>query len=413
MNKIQGTGVGNTHDLLKEIKTRVAAQREDIIRFMREIVAIPSIMGQIGEVGKRIIAEMQKLRFDEARFDRMGNVVGKVGRGSKILLYDSHIDTVDVGDPSAWQWDPFQGKIENGTLYARGACDEKQSTPGMLYGIALARDLGLLDDFTVYYFGNMEEDCDGQSCQVLVEVEKIKPDYVVVGEPTEMNVYRGHKGRVELKVVAKGRSVHAASNQLGDNAIYKMLPVIAGIQDLNDKLHTDAFLGQGRITVSKIECRTPSINAVPDECTIYIDRRLTFGETKELAVQQVEALIPAEHKQAVKVEILFYDTPSYTGFKYPVEKYFPAWALDEGHPLLKAGLAAHQALWGGKPKTGKLNFSTNGTYWMGKANIPTIIFAAGDETKAHGIHDQVPLDDLVRATEWYAALPLFIRAQGL
>lgn len=413
MNKTRSAEKQDVPNILKEIKARVATQREDIIRFMREIVAIPSVMGQIGEVGKRIIAEMQKLRFDEARFDRMGNVVGRVGRGSKILLYDSHIDTVDVGDPSAWQWDPFEGKIENGMLYARGACDEKQSTPGMLYGIALARDLGLLDDFTVYYFGNMEEDCDGQSCQVLVEVEKIKPDFVVVGEPTEMNVYRGHKGRVELKVVAKGRSIHAASNQLGDNAIYKMLPVIAGIRDLNDKLHTDPFLGQGRITVSKIECRTPSINAVPDECTIYIDRRLTFGETKELAVEQVEALIPAEHKQAVRVEILFYDTPSYTGFKYPVEKYFPAWALDEEHPLLKAGLAAHKALWGGTPKTGKLNFSTNGTYWMGKANIPTIIFAAGDETKAHGIHDQVSLDDLVRATEWYAALPLFIRTEGL
>ena len=395
--------------MLQKIQARVAEQKEDIVRFMREICAIPSVMGQIGDVGKRIIAEMKKLGFEETRFDRQGNVLGRIGNGPKILLYDSHIDTVDVGDRSAWQWDPFQGKIEDGIFYARGAGDEKQSTPGMIYGLAMARDLGLLDGFTVYYFGNMEEDCDGQSCQILVEVEKIKPDFVVVGEPTEMNVYRGHKGRVELKVVAKGRSIHAASNQLGDNAVYKMLPVIAGIRDLNDQLHTDPFLGQGRITVSKIECQTPSINAVPDECTIYIDRRLTFGESKEEAVQQVEALIPAADKAAVKVEILQYDTPSYTGFVYPVEKYFPAWALDENHPLLKAGLAAHKALWGGEPKSGKLNFSTNGIYWMGKANIPTIIFAAGDETTAHGIKDQVPMDDMVRATEFYAALPMFLK----
>lgn len=396
-------------DVVQKIKARVKEQREPIIQFMREICAIPSVMGQIGDVGKRIIEEMKKLGFEETRFDRQGNVLGRIGNGKKILLYDSHIDTVDVGDPSAWQWDPFQGKIENGILYARGAGDEKQSTPGMIYGLALARDLGLLDGYTVYYFGNMEEDCDGQSCQILVEVEKIRPDFVVVGEPTEMNVYRGHKGRVELKVVAKGRSIHAASNQLGDNAVYKMLPVIAGIRDLNDKLHTDAFLGQGRITVSKIECRTPSINAVPDECTIYIDRRLTFGETKEEAIRQVEALIPAMDKEAVKVEMLFYDTPSYTGFKYPVEKYFPAWALDEDHPLLKAGLAAHKTLWGGEPKSGKLHFSTNGVYWMGRANIPTIIFAAGDETTAHGIKDQVPLDDMVRATEFYALLPALLK----
>ena len=395
--------------VVEKIKARVKQQREDIIRFMREICAIPSVMGQIGDVGKRIIQEMKKVGFEETRFDRMGNVLGRIGNGPKILLYDSHIDTVDVGDRSAWEWDPFQGKIENGILYARGAGDEKQSTPGMIYGLALAKELGLLEGYTVYYFGNMEEDCDGQSCQVLVEVEKIKPDFVVVGEPTEMNVYRGHKGRVELQVVAKGRSIHAASNQLGDNAVYKMLPVIAGIRDLNDKLHTDPFLGQGRITVSKIECKTPSINAVPDECTIFIDRRLTFGESKEEAIQQVEALVPPEHKKAIKVEMLFYDTPSYTGFKYPVEKYFPAWALDENHPLLKAGLEAHQTLWGGTPKTGKLNFSTNGIYWMGKANIPTIIFAAGDETTAHGTKDQVPIDDMVRATEFYALLPAMLK----
>jgi putative selenium metabolism hydrolase len=399
-----------TPEIVEKIKLRVKEQRESILRFMREICAIPSVMGQIGDVGTRIIAEMQKLGFEETRFDRMGNVLGRIGNGPKILLYDSHIDTVDVGDRSAWQWDPFKGKIEKGIFYARGAGDEKQSTPGMIYGLSLARELGLLDGFTVYYFGNMEEDCDGQSCQVLVEVEKIRPDYVVVGEPTEMNVYRGHKGRVELKVVAKGRSIHAASNQLGDNAIYKMLPVIAGIRDLNDRLHTDAFLGQGRITVSKIDCKTPSLNAVPDECTIYIDRRLTFGETKEEAIRQVEALIPPEHANAITVEMLFYDTPSYTGFTYPIEKYFPAWALDENHPLLKAGLETHKTLWGGTPKTGKLNFSTNGIYWMGKARIPTIIFAAGDETTAHGINDQVPLDDLVRATEFYALLPFFLKS---
>lgn len=399
-----------TDQMIQGIKSRVVQQREPLIHFMRELCAIPSVMGQIGDVGKHIMSEMNKLGFEDVRFDRMGNVLGRMGTGPHILLYDSHIDTVDVGDRSAWGCDPFIGKVENGILYARGAGDEKQSTPGMLYGIAIAKELGLLDGWTVYYFGNMEEDCDGLACQVLPEVEKIRPDYVVVGEPTEMNVYRGHKGRVEMKVVAKGRSIHAASNHLGDNALYKMLEVIAGIRDLNDKLHTDPFLGQGRITVTKIDSQTPSINAVPDECTIYIDRRLTFGETKEQALAQVEALIPPQHKESVKVEILFYDTPSYTGFTYPVEKYFPAWALDENHPFVQAGLQTHQLLWGGAPTTGKLNFSTNGIYWMGKANIPTIIFGAGKETTAHSTYDQVPLDDMVRATEFYALLPTLLRS---
>jgi putative selenium metabolism hydrolase len=396
--------------LREQIQSRVAAQRETIIQFMRELCAIPSIMGNIGAVGQRVIDEMQRLGFDEARFDRMGNVIGRIGSGPTVLLYDSHLDTVDIGDRADWAWDPFEGKVENGILFARGAGDEKQSTPGMLYGLALARDLGLLQGYTAYYFGNMEEDCDGLCCQVLVEVEKIKPDFVVVGEPTEMNVYRGHKGRVELKVVAKGRSAHAASNELGDNAIYKLLPVIGGVRDLNHQLHIDPFLGQGRITASIIQSRSPSLNAVPDECTLYIDRRLTFGETKEEALAQVQALIPHDDQQQVSVEIMQYDTPSYTGFVYPVEKYFPAWALPPDHPLLQAGLRASEFLWGDAAKTGKLNFSTNAIYWMGKANIPTIIFAAGVETTAHSLLDQVPLDDLVRATEWYALLPKMLSA---
>ncbi len=398
-----------TAQLTEQIKARVAAQREDMLRFMREICAIPSIMGNIGPVGQRVIAEMQRLGFEDTRFDRMGNVLGRLGHGPTVLIYDSHLDTVDVGDHADWGWDPFEGKVENGVLYARGAGDEKQSTPGMLYGLAIARDLGLLEGFTVYYFGNMEEDCDGQSCQALVEVEGIRPDYVVVGEPTEMNVYRGHKGRVELKVVAKGRSAHAASNQLGENAIYRLIPVLSGIRDLNDQLHIDPFLGQGRITASIIQSRSPSLNAVPDECTLFVDRRLTFGETKEEALAQVEALIPHDEQGKVTVEIMQYDTPSYTGFVFPVEKYFPAWALAEDHPFVQAGLAASRALWGGEPKTGKLNFSTNAIYWMGKANIPTIIFAAGVETTAHSLLDQVPLDDMVRATEWYALLPSMLK----
>jgi putative selenium metabolism hydrolase len=397
-----------TDPRIAELRRRVDQRREPIVKFMREICAIPSVMGRIEQVGRRVLAEMQALGFADVRFDRMGNVLGRIGRGPKVLLYDSHLDTVDVGDRSQWSWDPFQGKVENGILYARGAGDEKQSTPGMLYGLALAAELGLLDGLTAYYFGNMEEDCDGIACDALVNVERIKPDLVVVGEPTEMNVYRGHKGRVELRVVAKGRSAHAASNQLGDNAVYKLLELIAGCRDLNDRLHSDPFLGQGRITVSAIESNSPSLNAVPDQCTIFIDRRLTFGESKEQAVRQVEALVPAAHADSIKVEILFYDTPSYTGFVYPVEKYYPAWALPEEHPLVQAGLETSRRLWGGQPKTGKLNFSTNGTYWMGKAGIPTIIFAAGVETTAHSVQDQVPLDDLVRATEWYALLPALL-----
>jgi len=402
-----------TSEITAKVQERVEASREQIIKFMREICAIPSMTSQIGPVGERIAQEMRALGFDEVRFDKMGNILGRVGNGPKVIVFDSHIDTVGVGDPASWQWDPFEGKVEDGILYARGACDEKGSTPGMVYGMAFARDLGLLDGWTAYYFGNMEEWCDGIAPNTFVEVDpKVRPDYVVIGEPTRMNVYRGHKGRIELKVTAKGKSAHAASNHLGDNAVYKLLPVIEGLRDLEPKLGDHPFLGHGKITLSDLKVSTASINAVPDEAVIYIDRRMTFGETKEEAVEQVRALIPEKDRDSVTVEELFYDEPSYTGFVFPVDKYFPAWALEENHPLVQAGQTTRQLIGLPDAPSGKWDFSTNGIYWAGKAGIDSIGFGPGDERVAHAVLECVSLEDVVKATEFYALLPGVLKEQG-
>jgi putative selenium metabolism hydrolase len=400
-------------DRARAVQSRVAARREEIIRFLRDIVAIPSMESQIGAVGERIGQEMRKLGFDEVRFDKMGNILGRVGSGPRTICFDSHIDTVSLGDPAAWKWDPFQGKIENGILYGRGACDEKGSTPGMVYGLSIVKELGLGKDFTCWYFGNMEEWCDGIAPHALVEVEGIRPEFVVIGEPTDMQIYRGHRGRVELKCVTKGKSCHASMPQYGDNAIYKMTQFIQSLDKHNEVIHTDPFLGKGTVVVSIIECKSPSINAVPDECTIYLDRRLTFGETKDSAIAQMKALPGAEH---VDIQEMMYDTPSYTGFVFPVDKYFPAWAIPEEHPLVQAAARTTEALWGKPVPIGRWNFSTNGIYWAGKANIPCIGFAPSHEKWAHTVEDQVPIDDAVRATEFYAMLPLILgeelRARG-
>jgi putative selenium metabolism hydrolase len=396
-------------DVIKEIQKKTTGYREDIIEFMREIVAIPSMDSKIGLVGERIQTEMRKLNYDEVRFDKMGNTIGRIGNGKRVIVFDTHIDTVGVGDTTAWKWDPFEGKIEDGIFYARGACDEKNSTPGMVYGLAIARDLGLLEGWTAYCFCNMEEECDGIAPNTFVEVDpKVKPDFVVIGEPTKMLTYRGHKGRLEMKITSKGKSAHAASNHLGDNAIYKLLPIIAGIRDLEPKLGDHEFLGHGKITVSDMHVKTPSINAVPDEAVIFIDRRMTFGETKETVRKQVEDLIPAEFKDSVKLEELFYDEPSYTGFVFPVDKYFPAWALESEHPLVKAGQDARKQIGLPDAPSGKWNFSTNGIYWAGKAGIPSIGFGPGDEETAHTVLDSVSLEDMVKATEFYAILPSLI-----
>lgn len=397
-------------DIRNEIKQRVAAKKAEIIQFLRDICAIPSMDSLIGPVGERIQTEMHKLGFDEVRFDKMGNTLGRIGSGPKVLVYDSHIDTVGVGDREDWKWDPFVGKIEDGRLYARGACDEKGSTPGMVHGIAIARDLGLLDGYTVYYFGNMEEWCDGIGPNAFVEADpKVRPDFVVIGEPTMMNIYRGHKGRIELKITASGRSAHAAVHYLGDNAVYKMVSVINLIRELDRRFRfgmgAHPLLGHPSIAITDVTARTNSLNAVPDQFTIFIDRRITINEPHDEVINTIKGLIPDYLQNEIHVEELFYDTPSYTGFTFPLNKYFPAWLQEDSHPLVQAGLQAVLDLWGESRPLGTWDFSTNGTYWAGKAGIPAIGFGPGDEKTAHTINENVPLDEMVNATEFYAYLP--------
>ncbi|MGB8984011.1 MAG: YgeY family selenium metabolism-linked hydrolase [Anaerolineales bacterium] len=396
--------------IVQEIKQKVEQNREDIIRFMREICAIPSMDGQLRAVGERIGAEMSKLGFEEVRFDRMGNILGRIGRGKRVVVYDSHIDTVGIGDRDTWDWDPFQGKVENGILYARGACDEKNSTPGMVYGLSFANQLGLLEDTTAWYFGNMEEWCDGIAPNTFVEVDPcIRPDFVVIGEPTRMQVYRGHKGRIELKITASGRSAHAASHYLGDNAVYKMMSIITQIRELDRRMRFGMghhpVQGYPSIAVTDVAARTASLNAVPDQFTIYLDRRITSNEKRDEVIAQIKGLIPDYLQDEIHVEELFYDAPSYTGFVFPVSKFYPPWLLEEDHPLTQAGQSTIEALWGEKRVLGTWDFSTNGTYWAGKAGIPSIGFGPGDEKFAHTHLEQVPLNEVVAATEFYALFP--------
>lgn len=401
---------------IQEIKKNVEKNRENIIRFLRDIVAIPSMDGQLKEVGERIGAEMTKLGFEEVRFDRMGNIMGRIGSGKRVIVYDSHVDTVGIGDLSEWEWDPFKGKIEDGNLYARGACDEKGSTPGMVYGLSFAKELGLLEDTTAWYFGNMEEWCDGIAPNTFVEVDPgLRPDFVVIGEPTKMRVYRGHKGRIELKITASGRSAHAASHYLGDNAVYKMMSVITQIRELDRRFRlgmgSHPVQGHPSVAVTDVKVRTASLNAVPDQFTIFLDRRITSNEPREEVIAQIKGLIPDYLQEEIRVEELFYNEPSYTGFVFPVSKYYPAWLLEDSHPLTQAGQATIEALWGEERPLGTWDFSTNGTYWAGKAGIPSIGFGPGDEKTAHTSHENVPLDEVVAATEFYALLPSVLSKQ--
>lgn len=382
--------------------------RNDIVKFARDIIAIPSFSCKEGKLVRRIEAEMKKSGFDSVKIDRMGNLIGRVGNGKTKIMIDAHIDTVGIGDAGAWKWDPFRGKFKNGVIYGRGATDQKLSMASMVYAGKMIKELELRGDYTYLAVGScQEEDCDGLPLLHIIEKEKIRPDYVVLTEPTNLQVYRGHRGRMEMKVTTKGRSCHASAPERGDNAVVKMSGIIREITALNLRLAGDRFLGKGTVAVTSIDCKTPSLNAVPDECSIYLDRRLTAGETLKSAVSEIKSLASVKRCGA-RVEVLRYDAVSWKGLKVGQEKYFPTWVLPEKHRLVRAGFEAGKAALGRPPKIDKWVFSTNGVATAGRLGIPTIGFGPSDEIYAHTVNENMPVDHLLKAAVFYAAIPQFL-----
>ncbi len=392
-----------------EVLEPAQEMEKECLQFLLDLIATPSLSGQEGDVIERIRREMEKLDYDEVTIDPMGNILGRVGSGPVVVALDAHVDTVDVGDPSLWKREPFQGVIENGIVYGRGASDMKGAVAAIVYGGALAKKLGRTDGVTLYVVGSVqEEDCDGLCWQYIVQEDGLRPDCVVISEPTNLDLYRGHRGRMEIEVRTKGVSAHGAMPERGVNAIYKMAPIISEIEELNRRLKDDPFLGKGTVTISEIRSTSPSLCAVADSATIHLDRRLTRGETLESAIAEVEALESVRRAEA-EVVVLEYNTPSYTGLTYPTQKYYPTWVIDEDHVAVRAGAEAYEALFGRKPRIGKWNFSTNGVSTMGRFGIPTIGLGPGNEIYAHSPEDQCPVDHLSKAMAFYAAFPQVLR----
>ncbi len=376
-----------------------------------DLVRTPSISGQEAAVAALLAEAMRHAGFQHVWTDRIGNVIGRYGGGrGPALLFDGHMDTIDLGDRAAWRRDPFGGIIENGILYGRGAVDMKASLAAMIYGVKLLADSGaaLAGDLYVA-FVVQEEPCEGMAVRVLIEEEGIQPDFVVLGEPTNLGVYRGQRGRVELMVTTYGRSGHAAAPQQGVNAIYAAAKLVFGIELLAPQLLNDPVLGQGTAAVTHIESTAGSLNAIPDRCALVVDRRLTLGETEARAIAEIQQLV---RREGIRADVVTADfvTTNYNGYVERGRKYYPPWLLPEDAPLTRSVVRAVERALGVHPRLGAWQFSTDGAYTMGTAGIPTVGFGPGEEHYAHTVNEQIRLADVAHAARAYAQIALEILA---
>lgn len=390
----------------KKIMELAEKYRDYTAKNLGSMVKIPSESMQEKDVQAEVIRQMKEAGFDEVRTDGLGNVIGRIGNGKRILAIDGHVDTVGVGNPDNWDFDPHLGAVKDGFVWGRGTVDQEGGLAASITAGRILKEMGFDRDVTFYVVSSvMEEDCDGLCWKYLVEEEKLKPDFVISTEPTNLNIYRGHRGRMEIGVDFRGLSCHGSAPERGKNAVYMAAKFALEVERLNERLMHDDFLGKGTVTISEFKSGSPSLCAVADFVHIHLDRRLTWGETKESAVKEVEEAIKAvglKLGDEAKVEVLHYEEVAYTGLKYGMEKYFPTWKIPEGEHVVQTGVKTFKELFDKDPKIDKWTFSTNGVTINGYYKIPMIGFGPGNEVHAHAPNEKVPVEDLVKASAFYA-----------
>lgn len=432
-----------TKEQFGKIKEKAESYRTDMTKFLRDLVKIPGESAEEEGVIKRIEQEMKKVGFDKVDIDPMGNVIGYMGSGKTLIGIDAHIDTVGVGNRDNWEFDPYEGYENDSEIGGRGTSDQLGGIVSGVYGAKIMKDLGLLSDkYKVMVTGTVqEEDCDGLCWEYICKESKILPEFVISTEPTDGGIYRGQRGRMEIRVDVKGVSCHGSAPERGDNAIYKMADILQDIRSLNENDAKDSteikglvkmldekynkdweeaiFLGKGTVTVSEIFYTSPSRCAVADSCSISLDRRMTAGETWESCLDEIRAL-PNVKKYNAEVSMYKYERPSWKGLVYPIECYFPTWALPKDHKVVKTLEEVYHNLYGdsriggipkveterkSRPLTDKWTFSTNGVAIMGRNKIPCIGFGPGAEAQAHAPNEMTWKQDLVVCAAVYAAVP--------
>ena len=373
--------------------------QKELIEFTQSLIRIKSLSGEEEEIIRFIEQKMIALGYDEVILDSMGNILGRMGAGEKSILFDSHVDTVDVKDEEQWDVPPFSGEIINGRLHGRGSVDMKSSVAASIYAGAIAKKMGFTSGKTIYVSCTVfEEDCDGENLKHLFRELHLRPDYVVICEPSNNKITLGHKGKAQVSIKTQGVSAHGSAPEKGVNAIYEMAEIIQRVEKTNLEL-AKRDGPRGTLVMSRISSLSASLNAVPSECEVYLDRRIVPGETEEAIKHEMDALIRGKNA-AWRVGTLH--RKSWTGLDIHYEPFHMAWKIDLGHELSKACTAAYAENFGHEPTDYDFwDFSTNAVTPV-SLGIPTIGFGPGEYKLAHMRNESCDVDQILDACGFYA-----------
>lgn len=396
-----------------KIRQLAEEYRADAVAFAQKIIRTPSISGDERAMADACMDEMVKLGYDKVFRDGAGNIIGiiKGTGGGKNLMFNSHMDHVDAGEINNWQYDPYGAVIADGYIHGRAASDVKGGTAAQIYAGAVLKKIGRLKGDVIYTGVVQEEpaECFGMKylCENTFKEKNINFDVMISSEATSLNLFLGHRGRIELEINIFGRTSHGGSPWRGINAVYKAAPLLTGIQKINEGLPEHDFLGKATLALTNISCSPGRLSIIPDLCTISLDRRLIPGETAELAIEPIKKLInnlgASDPDFRAEIKVRKEKSTSYTGYTAELEKQISAWSVAEDNEYVEACVTALAAI-NQQPCFGKWDFATDASYITGIMGIPSIGYSPMEEKYAHTPIDRCSIDNIIKAVAGNAAI---------
>ncbi len=381
------------------------SREEEVISLCRSLIQAKSYSGEENLVAEKLYEFFKENGFDQITVDKYGNIIGRI-KGKfpgKKIVFDGHMDTVPVGNEADWSYPPFGAEIHDGKIYGRGTSDMKGAVAAMACAAAnYAKDCNKEFAGEIHVAGVVYEECfEGVAARSISET--VKPDYVIIGEASNLNLKIGQRGRAEIKLETFGVPAHSANPEKGVNAVYKMLRVIDAVRQLEPTGHP--VLGKGILELTDIKSSPyPGASVVPEYCAATYDRRLLVGETKESVLKPIEELLAKLMKEdprlKARVSYAVGKEKCYTKEDIQGERFFPGWLFDREDPFI-AAVEKELVDMGFTPEITQYNFCTNGSHYAGEAGIKTMGMGPSPESLAHTINEYIEIEQLTKVTEAY------------
>lgn len=376
---------------------------EACVDFLQRLIRIRSMPGEEGELAAVVKAEMERLRYDEVEIDEAGNVVGLIRgtRGAPSVMFNTHLDHVDAGDPADWAHPPFGGEVHAGRVWGRGAVDIKGPLAAQIHGVGRLTAAGERPPGDVYVTGVVQEEVGGLGARHMAD--RLRPDLILVGEPSRNEVRRGHRGRIELRVIVRGKMAHASMTEIGVNPLTVVGSFLAALPGI--PLPDDPELGRATIAATLIGTDQTSANVIPGEVVLTLDCRTVPGQRADDLRDRLLPMLKRAEIQGTRAEIVVprFERVSWTGLerRYPADN--PAYALPADHPAIRAATAVLATTLGVTPPVGVWRFATDGGHFA-EAGMTVVGFGPGDDRLAHTVEESIGLEELAMALRGNEAL---------